>query len=75
MEVAGIAEKEQGAGEGLHRWMFCFYPGNVICLNALCSLGARPAAALVFLRLGCQAEPGYLWESRPAGSSRPHPVI
>lgn len=55
--------------------MCCFYPGNVICLNAPCSPGARPAAVIVFLRLGCQSEPGYLWESRPAGSSRPHPGI
>lgn len=55
--------------------MRCFYPGNVICLNALCTPGARPAAVLIFLRLLCQNEPGYLWESRPAGSSCPHPGI
>ncbi len=53
--------------------MCCFYPGNVICLNALRSPGARPAAVIVFLRLCCQSGPGYLWESKPAGSSRPHP--
>lgn len=58
--------------EGLHHWMRCCYPGKVICLNALCTPGARPAAVLVFLQLGCQSEPGYLWESRPVGSSRPH---
>lgn len=55
--------------------MRCFYLGNVICLNAPCTPGARPAAVLVFLRLCCQSEPGYLWESRPAGSFRPHPGI
>lgn len=70
----GGGDSWEGAGsrEGLCHWMCCFYPGNVICLNALCSPGARPAAVLVFLRLGCQSEPGYLWERRPVGSSRPH---
>lgn len=38
--------------------MCCFYPGNVICLNALRSPGARPAAVLVFLLLGCQSKAG-----------------
>lgn len=61
--------------EGLHHWMRCFYPGNVICLNAPCTPGARPTAVLIFLRLCCQNEPGYLWESRSAGSSCPHPRI
>lgn len=73
MEVVGRVEEEQGGREGLYHWMCSFYPGNVICLNALRSPGARPAAVLVFLWAGCQIEPGYLWERRPAGSSRLHP--
>lgn len=75
VEVVGMVWKEQRAERGLHHWMRCFYPGNVICLNALCAPGARPAAVLIFLRLCCQKEPGYLWESSTAGSSRPHPGI
>lgn len=66
-EVVGTTQKQQG----LNRWMCFFYPGNVICLNDLRSPRARPAAAVVFLRLGCQSQTLYLWESRPAGSSCP----
>lgn len=74
VEVVGIVEKEQRAEKGLHHWLCCFYPGNVICLNALCSPGARPAAALIFLRLGCQSEPGLpVGKQAPLQGSRPHP--
>lgn len=57
--------------------MCCFYPGNVICLNAPPptprSPGGLAGSCARFSPAAVTVSPGYLWETTSAGSSRTLP--